>query len=275
MAQNVLSPYWAPNYGSIAVLNRSYAGVGHALLNARYYRSDQGQFMSEDPVFLEIGNPNEIRQLTQQKQAQLLMDPQVLNSYSYARGNPLRFKDPEGRWYVQIGTDLAWGPFSGGYGVRFNNQGVVGFYSAGAGVGLMANAPIEFNSGSIDVFKPSLTVSREGAFAGGPSITGSYESKFNPDSSLQVINGQWNFGVSAGIGGKISQTYTQTIPIYSFSSANTVQSRAQAVQNYNTNNGGSTPQNQLWVTPSGAVVTWGGGLVAGPTAQSTPATAKR
>jgi hypothetical protein len=37
--------------------------------------------------------------------------------------------------------------------------------------------------------------------------------------------------------------------------------------------GGSVPSsNSLWVTPSGAVVTWGGSLVVGPVANSTPKT---
>jgi len=51
----------------------------------------------------------------------------------------------------------------------------------------------------------------------------------------------------------------------------TVQSRQQFVQNYNstfgisTGAGGGAPSNSsLWVTPSGAVVTFGGQLVAWP-----------
>lgn len=58
-----------------------------------------------------------------------------------------------------------------------------------------------------------------------------------------------------------------------------IQARQQAAQSYNasigvsTGGGGSMPgSNSLWVTPSGAVVTWGGSLVAGPAAQSTPMT---
>ena len=51
----------------------------------------------------------------------------------------------------------------------------------------------------------------------------------------------------------------------------TIQQRQSAAQSYNfsvgasTGGGGGSPSNNsLWVTPSGAVVTWGGGLVAGP-----------
>ena len=50
-----------------------------------------------------------------------------------------------------------------------------------------------------------------------------------------------------------------------FNFGNSYQSRTSAVQNFNSSSGGSTPQSQLWVTPSGAVVSWGGQVVAGPT----------
>jgi RHS repeat-associated protein len=48
---------------------------GLSYLNARYYNGAQGQFTSEDPIFLS----------TQQN----LGDPQSLNAYSYAEGNPI------------------------------------------------------------------------------------------------------------------------------------------------------------------------------------------
>ena len=53
-------------------------------LNARYYDGNRGQFLSEDPVFLAL--PSNI-----------LADPQQMNSYNYARSNPIRFSDPEGK----------------------------------------------------------------------------------------------------------------------------------------------------------------------------------
>lgn len=51
-------------------------------LNARYYSSNQGMFTSQDPVFWS-DNQN-------------LSNPQSLNSYSYAEGNPVNRKDPSG-----------------------------------------------------------------------------------------------------------------------------------------------------------------------------------
>ncbi|MDP2789407.1 MAG: RHS repeat-associated core domain-containing protein, partial [bacterium] len=52
-------------------------------LNARYYDSSNGKFMSQDPMFWSL--PKE-----------LLLDPQQQNSYSYARNNPINLSDPSG-----------------------------------------------------------------------------------------------------------------------------------------------------------------------------------
>jgi RHS repeat-associated protein len=70
--------------------------VGHAFLNARFYDSSRGQFLSEDPVFVGIGNSQQVKQLTRQEQYAYLSDPQQLNAYAYGRGNPIVGKDPSG-----------------------------------------------------------------------------------------------------------------------------------------------------------------------------------
>jgi len=77
---------------------------GLSYLNARYYQSTRGQFLSQDPVFLAIENPNQIKQLAQEAQNQLLIDPQLLNGYSYGRNNPIILKDPAGNQAETIGT---------------------------------------------------------------------------------------------------------------------------------------------------------------------------
>ena len=40
--------------------------------------------------------------MTQQEFMEILADPQVLNSYSYARNNPLAIKDPEGTFILTL-----------------------------------------------------------------------------------------------------------------------------------------------------------------------------
>jgi RHS repeat-associated protein len=64
-------------------------------LQHRYYNPAQGQFISEDPVVINIGSPV-AEQLAQRKLKDILADPQLLNSYSYAEDNPVTVKDPSG-----------------------------------------------------------------------------------------------------------------------------------------------------------------------------------
>jgi RHS repeat-associated protein len=61
-------------------------------LNARYLQNKRGQFLSQDPVFWEIG-------LTKDG-IDVLKNPQAQNSYSYAGNNPITLKDPTGRAFL-------------------------------------------------------------------------------------------------------------------------------------------------------------------------------
>ena len=63
-------------------------------LNARYYQGSRGQFMSQDPVFWEIGMTDKGREI--------LQDPQQVNSYVYARNNPILLKDPTGKQVSEL-----------------------------------------------------------------------------------------------------------------------------------------------------------------------------
>jgi RHS repeat-associated protein len=93
-------------------------GEDLSYLNARYYRGAQGQFLSQDPVFLALGDPGRMKQMTQLDLRDVLADPQAMNSYSYARNNPITLKDPEGEFFKkegQLAYELVRGAF-GGYG---------------------------------------------------------------------------------------------------------------------------------------------------------------
>jgi RHS repeat-associated protein len=74
-------------------------------LNARYYEGSRGQFLSQDPVFWEIGRTPDGRAA--------MSNPQAMNSYSYAVGNPVIKKDPDGRSPLVIGMALAGVGFGG------------------------------------------------------------------------------------------------------------------------------------------------------------------
>ena len=80
-------------YGSLTQSNQ-YIGQNFdqetelSYLNARYYDGTRGQMLTQDPVFLGAGVDN--------KFTMILKDPQLQNSYGYARNNPLIYKDPNG-----------------------------------------------------------------------------------------------------------------------------------------------------------------------------------
>ncbi len=65
-------------------------------LQARYYDGARGAFISQDPSHLALGDPTKVQQITTQNQQIYLMDPQQLNSYSYAKNNPIVKSDPTG-----------------------------------------------------------------------------------------------------------------------------------------------------------------------------------
>lgn len=75
---------------------RQYAGsefdtdTGLNYMNARYYSSGVGRFVSQDPVSRD--NPGKF-----------LLDPQQFNYYAYARNNPLRYIDPLGLYNTETG----------------------------------------------------------------------------------------------------------------------------------------------------------------------------
>ena len=58
-------------------------------LNARYYDPQRGQFLSQDPVFVNVGTGDKRGVIT-------LLDPQMMNSYLYGRGNPIELVDSTG-----------------------------------------------------------------------------------------------------------------------------------------------------------------------------------
>jgi len=84
---------------------------------------------------LAVGNPEQITQISDIDQQQYLRDPQTLNSYAYARNNPIRFSDPSGK-YLEISTSGTYMGWSGSIGFRVSTQGLNGFVAGGAGAGL-------------------------------------------------------------------------------------------------------------------------------------------
>ncbi len=116
-------PYGEAQAHTGTATQREYIGQVHdeasglLYLNARYYMG-RGQFLSEDPVFWEVGQSLEDSDIMHSHQTGLyavpgydntlgkkskasvqeefLLDPQMQNSYGYARNNPINRKDPTG-----------------------------------------------------------------------------------------------------------------------------------------------------------------------------------
>jgi RHS repeat-associated protein len=65
--------------------------TGLDYFGARYYRANTGRFTTVDPVYTWREN---------------LLDPQRWNRYAYARNNPLRYVDPDGR-AIDVVADVA------------------------------------------------------------------------------------------------------------------------------------------------------------------------
>jgi RHS repeat-associated protein len=83
---------------------RKFAGLEHDVntglyyANARYYNPATGRFASQDAVFLQMGDRERIAGLVgdESLMQRILVDPQQLNSYSYARNNPITYTDKTG-----------------------------------------------------------------------------------------------------------------------------------------------------------------------------------
>lgn len=69
----------------------------------RQYQPNVGQFIQPDPVGLNLADPQKLRQQTGQSQAQILANPQNLNSYSYTANNPVNYTDPEVEFNYKTG----------------------------------------------------------------------------------------------------------------------------------------------------------------------------
>jgi RHS repeat-associated protein len=149
-------------------LRHSDTATGLSYLNARYYNGTQGQFISQDPVFL--ASPPQ----------QNLQDPQSLNAYSYSQDNPITQEDPLGKLAVGFG-----------FGSEGNVPGLFGGASA-LWVLTVGTDPFEVEVGSI-------TSGEGGATTGVLGASGSLQFM----TSLNAQNMQDLEGPEAVVGGSV------------------------------------------------------------------------
>ena len=254
---------------------------GLSYLNARYYNGNQGQFTSQDPMFL--GSPA----------GQNLGDPQSLNSYSYSDDNPITKEDPTGKCIEDacIGETLL------AIAIVEEIEAEAPAIESDISTTMSAAPEVESSAAANDygIFDANTTLKaiqevpawqyaqaeettlanwKTGTF-GLTSASASFASLWylatmaeTGSSAREDMQPFWGMAYDSTSNSNKSVNFAQFSQInqsfQNVQTSNTIQSRTQAVSSLNAATGASTPQSQLWTTPSGAVVTWGGQLVAGP-----------
>jgi RHS repeat-associated protein len=214
-------------------------------LNARYYNGAQGQFTSQDPVFLGT------------RSQQNLQDPQSSNSYSYSDDNPIVKSDPNGKF-----APAAIAPFVFDTGAvltvpEWAGPALIGAVGAGAAIGAYSLYEA-YQPSAPGSYQASVQISGQGydteptlpsrpprgpygmlAFTTVATAAGIYafdtyaQPLLQPDNGLQPLRpqGGGSFGLLASPQATNSWSYSQL---------------------------------KLYTTPSGAVVNANGNLVSGP-----------
>jgi hypothetical protein len=237
----------------------------------------RGQFTSEDPVFL--GNPSQ----------QNLQDPQSLNAYSYAEDSPVVKKDPNGKqvWEEVLGGVLIGSVIAEEAAPTIESiesemaptlsesteatQASGSFYglpspeSFQESIGWPSSEPSEFTSIPWKVNTPLLTAGSISSLLLW-ALYDFYDPIQQEYGDTRSLTGSTQNLMTQPLVSNYAQSYSQVFEqnVQEIQNSTTLQSRSSAVSSVNASSDSTSNQSKLWVTPSGAVVTWGGQLVAGP-----------
>jgi RHS repeat-associated protein len=180
----------------------SATGLDYA--QARYYDNSRGQFVSQDPSFLAVGDPSKIQDITSISQQAFLADPQQMNSYSWGRDNPITLKDPAGRYWEISGNIMIPGrSFSAG--IQIDKYGIVGFMGGGVAYGGGGGVEVAWAPGESVPHQrvASINVSAELADVYGGRISKNISS-YSADAGGSIPVGGPSVAFVFGFGGGIS-----------------------------------------------------------------------
>ena len=213
---------------------RKFAGheydgaTGLSYMDARYYDGSRGRFISEDQLFLSIGDSkqfgdiidktamaigkaansdsndqDEQRQKHSQQLENLLSDPQRLNSYSYVQNNPLKSVDPNGLFGIGVtyGGTTELGALIFGAGATASvGGGAFWSPSTGASLGAFTNVG-GFAAASTDIKTsyPSLP-SKSNWALGGYAGFGSGDFISNANNVGDLVGPSKTYSINLGVG---------------------------------------------------------------------------
>lgn len=183
------------------------AETGLVYAEARYYNPLSQRFFQQDPSHVYLGHQG-FQALIGIDRKQILTDPQLLNSYSYVRNNPVTLTDPTGKFpsFRDIGANLV--GFGVGYGkgviagaVGAVNQiahpiqtinNVIGTYKAGYGAARQLAQDLRTNrSQTISEIKDGVSITLKEGYQGLES-----KSAFEQGRTIGQLTGGLSFEIA-------------------------------------------------------------------------------
>lgn len=192
-------------------------------LNARYFDSVRGQFLSRDPAHIATGNQQQISEITGFSQQSYLKDPQSLNSYMYARSNPIIFKDPAGKWVEVSGSIYVPGRgFSAG--IRFDGGGIDFFMSGGFGHGGGGGLELAWAPGVELPHQRQASINATAQYAHGLGVRATQNFvNYDAEEKRRIPNGDPSIALVLGFGGGASIQEELSAPILTWKGSSSKQ----------------------------------------------------
>lgn len=221
-------------YGAQRISSGSYTSQKKALgqfydvetelnyYNARYMNGEQGRFISQDSSFLSLGDERKTRENTGKSLQEYLLDPQALNSYSYAGNNPINKVDNNGKSYWEVNASVNIQPLSGNLGFKIDFKNLRLDFTLGVGFaqGYSADLSGLYNPNNLPKEHTYTTTSAEATAGyllvgkGSVESTVAIDKNNNPVHNTEISS---SFGVGTGIGASVSASTNTSYALIDYS----------------------------------------------------------